>query len=127
VEITLLKSKIHRATVTRTELGYVGSVTVHARLMRAAGLVPYEKVLIVDVDNGRRLETYCIEGLEPGEICLNGAAARLVAKGDKVIIMSFAAMAPEEAGRHRPIVVFVDGANEAVSIERLERPGPSPG
>jgi aspartate 1-decarboxylase len=124
LEITLLKSKIHRATVTATELGYVGSVTLGAALMRAAGLYPYEKVLVVDLDNGRRLETYCIEGGEKGVVCLNGAAARLVSKGDKVIVMSFASMDPKEAESHEPKIVFVDGHNEVVTVKSLERPGP---
>lgn len=124
MEITLLKSKIHRATVTATELGYVGSVTLDARLMRAANLSLYEKVLVVDLDNGGRLETYCIEGEAPGVVCLNGAAARLMAKGDKVIIMSFASMTPDEAKEHQPMVVFVDANNEVASIRRLERHGP---
>ena len=126
MELTLLKSKIHRASVTKTELSYVGSVSVCPDLMRAAGLLPYEKVLIVDVDNGARLETYCIEAGERGEICLHGAAARLAAKGDKVIIMAFASMAPEEAKAHRPKVVFVDSANAPVLEVSSESHWPSP-
>ena len=114
--VSLLKSKIHRATVTGTEIGYVGSVTLDDRLMRAAGLRPYERVMVVDVDNGARLETYCLEGGGPGEVCLNGAAARLAAKGDKVIIMAFGLVDEAEADGHRPRVVFVDAANEVAAI-----------
>ena len=125
MEITLLKSKIHRAAVTETELGYVWSVTIDSALMRAADLLPYEKVLVVDLDNGARFETYCIEG-KKGVLCLNGAAARLASKGDRVIVMTFASMTPEEAKSHRPKVVFVSSSNEVVLIESLENPGPLP-
>ena len=98
MNITLLKSKIHRAVVTQAELDYVGSVTIDSLLMREAGIVEYEKVQIADVDNGNRLETYVIAGEEgSGIICLNGAAAKLVSVGDKVIIMAYADMTPEEA------------------------------
>lgn len=95
--IERLKSKIHRATVTQAALNYVGSVTVDVKLMEAAGLYEYEKVQIADVDNGARFETYVIAGdAGSGVICLNGAAARCVAVGDKVIIMSYARLTPEE-------------------------------
>ena len=109
MNITLLKSKIHRAVVTQAELDYVGSVTIDSLLMREAGIVEYEKVQIADVDNGNRLETYVIAGEEgSGIICLNGAAAKLVSVGDKVIIMAYADMTQEEAKTHEPTVVFVD-------------------
>ena len=97
--IERLKSKIHRATVTQAALNYVGSVTVDVKLMEAAGLYEYEKVQIADVDNGARFETYVIAGdAGSGVICLNGAAARCVAVGDKVIIMSYARLTPEAGG-----------------------------
>jgi aspartate 1-decarboxylase len=125
MEISLLKSKIHRATVTQTELGYVGSITLDALLLRAAGLCEYEKVLVVDVDNGGRFETYCIGGPEgSGTVCVNGAAARLVARGDRLIVMAFGLLGPDEARGHRPLVVFVDDANKVSRVECLERHGP---
>ena len=101
--VNMLKGKIHRAVVKQAELNYVGSITVDPVLMEAAGIMEYEYVQIVDVENGNRFETYTIAG-EPdsGMICLNGAAARQVAVGDHIIIMSYAQMTPEEAGEHRP-------------------------
>ena len=98
MEITMLKGKIHRAVVTQAELNYVGSITVDSELLEAAGILEYEYVQIVDVENGNRFETYTIAG-EPGSgmICLNGAAARQVSIGDHVIIMSYASMTPDEA------------------------------
>lgn len=112
----MLKSKIHRATVTEARVDYVGSITIDSELMERADLTPYEKVLVADVDNGARLETYVIEG-PPGSgvVCMNGAAARLVAKGDKVIVMSFAGYDEREARTHRPIAVFVDEDNNPMS------------
>lgn len=111
----LLKSKIHRATVTEASVDYVGSITIDADLMERADIVPYEKVLVADVDNGARLETYTIEGPRgSGVVCMNGAAALLVGRGDRVIIMSFADYNEEEATRHRPRVVFVDEDNKPV-------------
>ena len=99
--LEILKSKIHRATVTQAELNYVGSITIDETLMEAAGIFEYEKVQIADVDNGARFETYVIAGEKgSGIICLNGAAARMVSTGDKVIIMCYAQMTPqEEIGR----------------------------
>jgi aspartate 1-decarboxylase len=111
----LLKSKIHRATVTESRVDYVGSITIDAELMERADMLPYEKVLVADVDNGVRLETYAIEGPRgSGVVCMNGAAARLVEAGHKVIIMSFGEYDEAEARRHRPIAVFVDEENRAV-------------
>jgi len=108
----LLKSKIHRATVTEANVDYVGSITLDAGLMERADIVPYEKVLIADIDNGVRLETYAIEGPRgSGLVCINGAAARLVAKGHKVIVMSFASYDEDDARTHRPRIVFVDERN----------------
>jgi aspartate 1-decarboxylase len=112
---TMLKSKIHRATVTQADLHYVGSVTVDRDLMDAADLLAGEQVAIVDVDNGARLETYVIEGPRgSGIIGINGAAARLVHEGDLVILISYAAVTDAEARTMRPKVVFVDADNRIV-------------
>ena len=120
----MLKSKIHRAVVTQAELNYVGSITIDSELMDASGIFEYEKVQIVDINNGNRIETYVIAG-EPGSgvICLNGAAARCVEPGDLVIIMAYAAMTPAEAKTHRPTVVFVDEKNGIKSILNYEKHG----
>ncbi len=110
--ITLCKSKIHRATITEANLQYEGSLTVDRDLMDAAGLLPYEKVAVVNVTNGSRLETYVIEGGRgTGVICLNGAAARLGAVGDKVIIISYVHMTQEEAEGYTPRLIQVDEEN----------------
>ena len=109
--IEVLKSKIHRVTVTQADLNYVGSITIDEDLMDAANLIAGEKVQIVDIDNGSRLETYVIKGERgSGVISLNGAAARLVCVGDKVIIMSYAQMDFEEANNFEPWVIFPDTA-----------------
>ena len=122
--LEILKSKIHRATVTQAELNYVGSITVDEALMKASGIVEYEKVQIADVDNGARFETYVIAGEEgSGIICLNGAAARMVSTGDKVIIMSYARMTPEEVKDNPPKVVFVDEENKITYVTRYEKHG----
>ena len=124
MNITVLKGKIHRATVTQAELDYVGSITVDEALMEAAGIVEYEQVQIVDVNNGSRFTTYVIAGERgSGLICLNGAAARQVSVGDKVIIMCYAQMTPEEAAAHAPKVVFVDEANRISKLTRYEKHG----
>ena len=124
MDLTMLKGKIHRATVTAAEVDYVGSITIDQELMDAAGILEYEKVAVVDVINGSRLETYTIAGERgSGMICLNGAAARLVKTGDKVIIMAYARMSPEEAKVFRPKVVFVDGKNAIRSVVDYERHG----
>lgn len=122
--IQMLKGKIHRAVVVQAELNYVGSITVDPELMKAAGILEYEKVQIVDVENGSRFETYTIEG-EPGSgmICLNGAAARMVQTGDHIIIMSYCDMAPEEAKSHKPKVVFVDEKNQIKRVTNYEKHG----
>lgn len=112
---SMLKSKIHRATVTQADLHYVGSVTIDADLMDAADLLPGEQVAIVDVNNGARLETYVIAGPRgTGVIGINGAAARLVHEGDLVIIISYCTVSDAEARELRPSVVFVDSANRIV-------------
>lgn len=122
--LEMLKSKIHRATVTQAELNYVGSITIDERLMEAAGIYEYEKVQIADVDNGARFETYVIAGeAGSGIVCLNGAAARMVSTGDKVIIMSYAQMAPEEIKDNPPKVVFVNEKNEITSVACYEKHG----
>ena len=115
---TLLKSKIHRATVTGADVHYVGSMTVDPLLLEAADLVPHEKVDIYDVTNGERFATYVIEG-EPGrgEIVLNGAAAHKVTPGDLLIICSYAELDEDEVRRHKPTVVFVDAENRVVEKE----------
>ena len=103
MNITLLKGKIHRATVTQAELNYVGSITIDEELMEASGIYEYEKVQIADINNGSRFSTYVIAGERgSGMICLNGAAARQVSVGDKIIIMCYAQMTPEEAAAHKP-------------------------
>ena len=124
MEIKLLKSKIHRAVVTQADLDYVGSVTIDSHLLEEAGIVEYEQVQIVDIDNGNRFETYTIAG-EPhsGIICLNGAAAKCVSVGDKVIIMAYANMTPQEAASHRPSVLFVDEQNHIVRKSNYEKHG----
>src|SRR5215475_4442015 len=112
---TMLKSKIHRATVTQADLHYVGSVTVDVALMEAADLLPGEQVAIVDVTNGARLETYVIEGARgSGVIGINGAAAHLIHPGDLVILISYAVLPDAEAKAYEPRVVFVDEANRIV-------------
>jgi len=113
--ISLCKCKIHRATITEANLEYEGSLTVDRDLMDAAGLNTFEKVHVVNINNGSRLETYVIEGGRgSGVICLNGAAARLGAKGDRVIIIAYAQMTSEEAKGFQPTMVYVDEANRMV-------------
>ncbi len=114
----MLKSKIHRATVTEADLHYVGSITIDRRLMRESDIIPYERVQVVDIDNGNRLETYAIEGDEgSGTICINGAAARLIHRGDRVIIFSYVYMDDAEARSYKPRVVYVDEDNSIVRVE----------
>lgn len=122
--IQMLKGKIHRAVVVQAELDYVGSITVDPELMEAAGILEYEKVQIVDIENGSRFETYTIAG-EPGSgmICLNGAAARMVQVKDHIIIMSYCDMTPKEAKQHKPKVVFVDENNKIKRISNYEKHG----
>lgn len=121
MRITMLKSKIHRATVTDANLNYEGSVSIDPKLCEAAHLSPFERVEIYNCSNGERFATYVIYG-EPGEICLNGAAARLVHKGDLVIIASYCDIDQSEAFRHKPRLVMVDGANgiKAVHTEVID-------
>lgn len=124
MEFTMLKGKIHRASVTQAELDYVGSITIDTELMKAAGIIEYEKVQIVDINNGERFETYTIAGEKnSGVICLNGAAARRVQKGDKIIIMAYCGLTPDEAKEHKPKVVFVDDDNKIVKTACYEKHG----
>lgn len=124
MQIQALKSKIHRATVVQAELNYIGSITIDEELLEQSGIMEYEKVQIVDIDNGSRFETYAISGERGnGMICLNGAAARMVSVGDKIIIMAYAAMTPEELAENPPRVVFVDEQNRVSRITRYEKHG----
>ena len=124
MKISMLKSKIHRAVITQAELGYVGSITIDEEIMEAAGLYEYEHVHISNVNSGSRIETYVIAGeRKSGVICLNGAAARSGQKGDHIIIMAYADMAPHEIGSHRPKVVFVSEKNEIVRVADYEKHG----
>lgn len=122
--LTMLKSKIHRAVITESKLNYVGSITIDKSLMNNANILEYEKVQIVDIDNGNRFETYAIAG-EPnsGVICINGAAARCVQPGDKIIIMTYCQINEEESNKFKPTVVFVDENNNVKEITYYERHG----
>jgi aspartate 1-decarboxylase len=119
MNVTMMKCKIHRATVTDADLSYEGSISIDPRLIKATGLFINERVDIYNCNSGARLSTYVIEG-KKGEICLNGAAARHAQKGDLVIIVAYCDMPAEEAPKHKPTVVFVDNKNRAKSI-RAER------
>lgn len=122
--VEMLKGKIHRATVVQAELDYVGSITIDEALMEASHITEYEKVQIVDVNNGNRFETYVIAGpRNSGVICLNGAAARCVSVNDKVIIMCYCQMTLEEAKKAKPYVVLVNDDNEIVKEVRYEKYG----
>jgi aspartate 1-decarboxylase len=112
----MLKSKIHRATITDCNVNYEGSISIDRRLMQAADILPYEQVHVLDVNNGNRLITYAIEG-EAGEICLNGAAAHLVKKGDLVIILTYTDVKEENARLHHPKLVYVDSKNHITAIK----------
>lgn len=114
----MMKSKIHRATVTDADLHYVGSITIDPELMEAADLREWEQVAVVDIDNGARFETYVITGSPgDGEICLNGAAARLVHKGDRVIVISYADFEEAELEHFEPTIVHVDSCNRIIDAE----------
>lgn len=119
--LTMLKSKLHRATVTDSNLNYVGSITIDKKLMENCGILVGEKVLVVNINNGARLETYVIEGeYGKGQICLNGAAARLVQPQDKVIIIAFGVMSEEDAKSYEPTVIFLDDKNQILEINNGE-------
>ena len=122
--LNLLKAKIHCATVTEANLQYMGSITIDEELMEKAGILPNERVQVVDNNNGSRLETYTIPGPRgSGVICLNGAAARCVQPGDVVIIMVYAFFSEDEAKRHKPVVVMVDEKNKVREIRMIEYHG----
>lgn len=124
MNIEMLQAKIHRATVTEANLNYVGSITVDEVLLEKSGIREYQKVQIVDIDNGSRLETYTIAGeKDSGVICLNGAAARLVAPGDKVIIMAYANYSEDDLEDYKPKVIFVDDKNNIERISTYEKHG----
>jgi aspartate 1-decarboxylase len=115
MQIQVLKSKIHRVKITQAELNYVGSITIDEDLMDAANLIENEKVQIVNVNNGERLETYVIIGERgSGQVCLNGPAARKAQVGDVVIIISYAGMEIEEAKKHKPVLIFPDDRNKII-------------
>lgn len=127
----MMKSKIHRAVVSDANLHYVGSITIDRELLDAANILEYEQVVIVDIDNGARFETYAIEG-GPGDMCLNGAAARLVQPGDRIIVISYADYEDSEMGEYEPAVVHVDSSNQiidedtAAAIAAATDPTPGP-
>jgi aspartate 1-decarboxylase len=116
---TMLKSKIHRATVTDSDLHYVGSITIDADLLEAADVLEFEQVAVVDVSNGARFETYTIAGDRgSNEVKVNGAAARLVHRGDTIIVISYAAYDPDELQSYNPRVVHVGSDNEIINVDR---------
>ena len=114
----MLKSKIHRARVTRVNLDYEGSITIDKKLMEEADFLPYEQVQVLNTNNGARFTTYAIEG-ESGEICINGAAARLVAKGDIILILSYCHIEDDEARHFRPKMVYVDAGNAIIETKQM--------
>ena len=113
----MLKGKIHRASVTNANIDYEGSITIDTELMKAADILPYEQVQVLNINNGARFTTYAIEG-EKGEICLNGAAARLALKGDLVIILSYCHVEDEEARNLKPSLIYVDSKNNITETKR---------
>jgi aspartate 1-decarboxylase len=119
----MMKSKIHRATITQADMHYEGSLTISAELMRAADILPYEMVHVYNISNGERFETYAIEGEEnSGVICLNGAAARKGAPGDLIIITTYATYDAKELERHQPKVILVDSRNRLKNTASAEKP-----
>lgn len=122
--ITLFKSKLHRGTITEANLNYVGSITIDEELLEKSDILPGEKVQVVDVNNGARFETYTIVGERgSGIICVNGAAARLVQKGDKVIIIAYAMMDRNEASTFKPRVLILDDDNKVTELKDHEEHG----
>jgi aspartate 1-decarboxylase len=120
----MLRAKVHRITVTERNVEYEGSLTLDAGLMEAGGMLPFERVEVYDVDNGNRFATYLIEGERgSGACCVNGAAARLVERGDKLILATYGAMEEKAARAHRPTVVLVDGRNRLKGVKDHEGPG----
>lgn len=124
MKLNMLKAKIHRARVVQAELNYVGSITIDEELLEASGILEYEMVQVVDIDNGSRFETYTIAGKRgSGLICVNGAAARCVQVGDKIIIMSYCQLNEEEAKMHKPRVIFVNEENSITEVTNYEKHG----
>ncbi|AKX92971.1 aspartate 1-decarboxylase [Neomoorella thermoacetica] len=120
----MMKSKLHRATVTAADLNYIGSITIDSDLMAAADILPNEKVQVVDNNNGARLETYAIPGpAGSGVICANGAAARLVQPGDIIIIIAYGIFDDREARTYQPRVIFLDARNKITAVKKGEQPG----
>lgn len=116
--VSVLKSKIHRATVTCANIDYKGSISIDGSLMESAKIIPYEKVLVVSLDSGERLETYAIEEKRGSrEICMNGAAARKILRGEKIIILSFVYLDSKETGSHRPKIVYLNDKNKIIKEE----------
>lgn len=123
MKITMFKSKLHQLVVTEANLLYEGSITIDQDLLDAANLLPYEKVQVVNITNGARLETYTISGERGSRVCcLNGAAARLTQVGDRLIVISYADMTPEEAANHKPRVVIVDENNDPKTVLDYSQP-----
>ena len=120
----MLKSKIHRARVTQLNIDYEGSLTLDRKLMQAADILPYEQLQVLNINNGARFTTYAIEGEESGEICLNGAAARLVAKGDIIMILAYCHVEDDEADNFVPCLVYVDAQNAIIESRRAAKPIP---
>jgi len=119
--IEMLKGKIHRATVTGADLNYIGSITLDENLMDAAGFIEYEKVQVLDITNGNRIDTYIISGEKnSNEVCINGAAAHLIHKNDLVIIVSYCKLSKVEAQNHKPIIVHVNSLNQVTSTSNEE-------
>jgi aspartate 1-decarboxylase len=119
--IEMLKGKIHRATVTEADLNYVGSLTLDEDLMDAAGLIEYEKIGVLDITNGNRIETYIIRGERgSGQVCINGAAAHLINKGDLVIIVAYCQLNETEAQIHKPNIVHVNSENQVTFLASEE-------
>ena len=117
----MLKGKIHRATVTRADLNYIGSITLDENLMDAAGFIEYEKVQVLDITNGNRIDTYIIRGEKnSNEVCINGAAAHLIHQDDLVIIVSYCTLSKVEAQNHKPIIVYVNSLNQVTSTSNQE-------
>lgn len=125
--LTLFKSKLHQMAVTEANLMYEGSITIDADLLDLAGILPYERVQVLNITNGSRLETYAIEGERGSRVCcMNGAAARLTHVGDRIIVIAYAQMTPEEARGHKPIVVVVDEENNPKRVIQDAAPGGTP-
>ena len=118
----MLKSKIHRARITRLDIDYEGSITIDRKLMQASDILPYEQVEVLDINNGARFTTYAIEGEENGGICVNGAAARLAAKGDTIIILAYCYLGDDEALNLVPALVYVDAQNTIVESKQAVPP-----